>query len=100
MSCARGWCCFANVETLETVFASLGNDAKCVSMSGSFWSRLWAVAAWTLGVTWVFGCDAEDRVVSSSDIFSRHCCRLQLLLKSNQDAYSGDQDEGECGEHG
>ena len=53
-----------------------------------------------VGVTWMFGCDVEDCVVSSSDILSRHRCRLQLLLKSNQHAYSGDQKEGESGEHG
>jgi len=53
-----------------------------------------------IGVSWVFGCDVEDGVVSSSDIVSRDRCRLQLLLKSNQHAYSGDQNEGESGEHG
>ena len=53
-----------------------------------------------VGVAWVFGCDVENCVVSSSDIVSRDGCRLQLLLKSNQHAYGGDQDEGESSEHG
>ena len=53
-----------------------------------------------VGVAWMFGCDVEDCVVPASDILSGHRRRLQLLLKSNQHAYSGDQNEGESGEHG
>ena len=52
-----------------------------------------------VGVAWVLADDVENCVVSSSNIVSRHRCRLQLLLKGDQHAYGSDQNEGEPGEH-
>lgn len=44
--------------------------------------------------------NVEDRVVSSSDIVSRYRCGFQLLLKGDKNAYNGDQEKCDSGEHG
>lgn len=53
-----------------------------------------------VGVAWVLADDVENCVVSSSNIISRHRCRLQLLLNGDQDAYGSDQKKGKSGHHG
>lgn len=53
-----------------------------------------------VGVASMLADNVEDCVVPSSDIVSRYRCGFQLLLQGDKNAYNGDEEKNDSGEHG